>query len=118
MPNKKASPEDRAELFRALGDPNRLRILRLLRERAYCVRMIAEHVGISQPAASQHLRVLRNAGLVESEKKGYYVHYSVRPEALTECAKLVASLAPAKAKRRRTKAPARRRATQRPRPKA
>jgi len=115
---ERTSPEDAVELFRALGDPNRLKILRLLSERAYCVRMIAEHVGISQPAASQHLRVLRNAGLVESEKRGYYVHYSVRPEALGECAKLVASLAPAKAKRRGTKASARSRATQRPRPKA
>jgi ArsR family transcriptional regulator len=100
MPREKRSPEDPAQLFRALGDPNRLRILRLLRERTYCVRMIAERVGISQPAASQHLRVLRNAGLVEGEKRGYYVHYSVRPEALKECGTIIGGLAPRK--RRRT----------------
>ena len=94
-------PENAAGLFRALGDPNRLKILGLLRDRAYCVRMIAEHVGISQPAASQHLRVLRNAGLVQSEKKGYYVHYSVRPEALEQCAHFVSGLTPGSSKRTR-----------------
>jgi ArsR family transcriptional regulator len=56
--------------------------------------MIAERVGISQPSASQHLRVLRTAGLVQGEKKGYYVHYSVQPEALEQCAALVVGLGP------------------------
>lgn len=99
MPKQLPTAEDAPELFRALGDPNRLKILRLLGERTYCVRIIAERVGISQPAASQHLRVLRNAGLVQGEKKGYYVHYSVRPEALERCGELVAGLAPVKPKR-------------------
>ena len=100
MPTERLRPDD-AELFRALGDANRLKILRLLRERVYCVHMIAEKVGLSQPAASQHLRVLRTAGLVHGEKRGFYVHYSLRPEAVHQCAELVTALAPAKPKRKR-----------------
>ena len=50
--------------LKALADDNRLLILRLLGRRDYCVRALARQLGISQAAVSQHLKVLRQAGLV------------------------------------------------------
>jgi ArsR family transcriptional regulator, arsenate/arsenite/antimonite-responsive transcriptional repressor len=74
-----------AEVFKALGDPTRLRILRILAShpnQKVCVGRIAERVGVSQPAASQHLRVLKQAGLVEPNREGFRVHYMIVRDAL------------------------------------
>jgi len=67
---------------RALGDETRLNIFRLIRYKNFCVGALAEKLGISQSAVSQHLRVLREAGLVQAEKRGYYVHYLIQEEAI------------------------------------
>ena len=68
-----------ARLYKALGDETRLRLLKLLSEQgsegALCVGALAMCVGVSQPAVSQHLAVLRAAGLVIDERRGYFVHY-------------------------------------------
>lgn len=56
-----------ATTFAALGEPNRLRIVELLRDRPYTVGDIAEALAIRQPQASKHLRVLREAGIVDAE---------------------------------------------------
>ena len=74
------------QLFRALGDETRLRILDLLLERSYCGRALARKLNISEAAVSQHLKVLREAGLLEGRKCGYYRHYSVNQLALAELA--------------------------------
>jgi DNA-binding transcriptional ArsR family regulator len=68
-----------SEVFQALSDPTRLRILELLKssKHPYCVNAIAHHVGISQSAASQHLKILRQHGLVSVKKEGYFKHYSL-----------------------------------------
>jgi ArsR family transcriptional regulator len=67
-----------AEVFKALGDPTRLQIISLLTEsQNLCVNVIAEKTGMSQPAISQHLKVLKNAGFVEARKMGMHVHYSI-----------------------------------------
>jgi ArsR family transcriptional regulator, arsenate/arsenite/antimonite-responsive transcriptional repressor len=74
-----------AEIFKALGDPTRLRILRMLAshlEQKLCVGCIAERLGISQPAASQHLKVLKNVGLAEPNREGFRVHYAIDRAAL------------------------------------
>lgn len=74
-----------AEVFKALGDPTRLRILRILAsnpEQKVCVGCIAERLGISQPAVSQHLKVLKNVGLAEPNREGFRVHYAINSEAL------------------------------------
>ena len=65
-----------AKVFKALSDTNRLKIFILLSSRTLCVNALVNHLAISQSAVSQHLRVLREAGLVNSEKKGYWMHYS------------------------------------------
>ena len=66
---------DMASLFRALGDPTRLRILGLLLTGEVCVCHIHESLRISQPKASRHLAYLRRAGLVDTRRDGLWVHY-------------------------------------------
>lgn len=65
--------------FAALADPTRLRLIQALArqsaEEPLCVHALAEHLGVSQPAVSQHLRVLRNLGIVRAERRGPRVHY-------------------------------------------
>jgi DNA-binding transcriptional ArsR family regulator len=56
-----------ATTFAALGEPSRLQIVELLRRRPFSVGAIAEELGIRQPQASKHLRVLREAGIVDVE---------------------------------------------------
>jgi DNA-binding transcriptional ArsR family regulator len=61
--------------MQALSAPARLTIIDLLKSRALCVNALTARLGLTQGAVSQHLRVLREAGFVIPEKRGYYVHY-------------------------------------------
>ena len=70
--------------FHALADPNRRAILRLVRDHPRSVNEIAERFDITQQAVSQHLKVLRDAGLVAVRPQGQRRLYVVRPEGLTE----------------------------------
>jgi len=63
--------------FRAIGDNTRLKIMKLLLENDLCVGALARILEISKPAVSQHLKVLRDAGLVKGDKRGYWTHYEV-----------------------------------------
>jgi ArsR family transcriptional regulator len=71
--------EELAEIFKALSDPTRLRLVKLLSkcQESLCVNALAHRLGVTQSAVSQHLRVLRQAGLVRGERRGYFVHYSL-----------------------------------------
>jgi DNA-binding transcriptional ArsR family regulator len=71
-----------AELFGALASEPRLRILELLRGRALCVGALAARLDLSPSAVSQHLRILRNVGLVAADKRGQFVHYVLDQKAL------------------------------------
>ena len=71
-----------AKILKALGDPKRFQLLQLMAERAYCVRALSVRSELSESAVSQHLKVLREAGLVYGVKRGYYTHYCVDKEAL------------------------------------
>jgi len=73
------------KIFKALSNNIRLEILSLLAERPLCVNALVNRLNVSQPAVSQHLRVLENAGLVKGSKVGYWVHYSLVPESFAEC---------------------------------
>jgi len=64
-------------VFKALGDRNRLRILKMLEVKPMCVCEITEILGIAQSSASRHLGLLRDAGLVVDEKDGLWVNYSI-----------------------------------------
>ena len=70
------------KVLKALGEPKRFQLLRLVSQRGYCVRALARQSQLSEPAVSQHLKVLREAGLVYGVKRGYYTHYSLDKEAL------------------------------------
>jgi ArsR family transcriptional regulator len=65
--------------FAALADPTRLRLVQILARQPddgpLCVGALAVRLGVSQPAVSQHLRVLRNLGLVQADRRGVRVHY-------------------------------------------
>ena len=63
------------KLLKALGDPKRFLLLQLMSERGYCVRALARKSCLSESAVSQHLKILREAGLVYGVKRGYYTHY-------------------------------------------
>jgi DNA-binding transcriptional ArsR family regulator len=71
-------------IFDVLAEPNRRRILDLLRVRDRTVGEIAEHFSLSQPGISKHLRVLREAGLVEVQKHAQQHRYRLRAEPLAE----------------------------------
>jgi ArsR family transcriptional regulator len=74
--------------LKALADPTRLRLLQLLaaqREgRALCVRALASRLGVTQPAVSQHLAILRELDLVRAEKLGIRTHYYLNHDRLRE----------------------------------
>jgi DNA-binding transcriptional ArsR family regulator len=71
------------DLFRALADPTRRAIFEKLAAGSTNASILREGMGISQPAMSQHLSVLRGAGLVREERQGRFVNYTVNPEGLT-----------------------------------
>ncbi|HLD35835.1 MAG TPA: metalloregulator ArsR/SmtB family transcription factor [Planctomycetota bacterium] len=71
------------EICSALSVEARVKILAMLKNnRRLCVNALTCRLGISQSAVSQHLRILKSAGLVKAEKIGYWVHYSVNPKIL------------------------------------
>lgn len=71
-----------APLFKALGDPTRLEIVALLAAAAgeLCACEIERRFDLSQPTISHHLRLLREAGVVTSERRGSWVYYALDPE--------------------------------------
>ena len=70
------------KIIKALADKNRLRIIYLLNgKRDICVCEITDIIGLSQPTISSHLRLLENAGLVESNKDGLWVNYNINSQA-------------------------------------
>ncbi len=68
--------------LKALGDPTRFSIFQKLLERRHCTRSLAGEMEISEAAVSQHLKILREAGLVYREKYGYHTHYIPSPEGM------------------------------------
>ena len=71
---------DRAQdLFRAVSDPTRLRILHLLQAGELCVGDLVAVLGVPQPTASRHLTYLRRVGLIRSRKNSYWTFYSLTP---------------------------------------
>lgn len=62
-------------ILKALGEPMRLKIYFALLERKHCVRSLSKKFGISESAISQHMKVMKEAGLVYGEKYGYHTHY-------------------------------------------
>jgi len=74
-----------SRLLRALAVEMRLRILQLVAGRPLCVGALATQLGITQGAVSQHLRILRDVGLVRAARRGMFIHYEADPGALQRC---------------------------------
>jgi ArsR family transcriptional regulator len=83
-------------MLRALGHPVRLGIMRALAAEPEMIRAceFTELFDVTQPTISQHLKVLREAGLVASRRRGAQICYSVRPEGLTRLQRLLARMQP------------------------
>ncbi|GAA4918427.1 DNA-binding transcriptional ArsR family regulator [Stackebrandtia albiflava] len=75
-----------ADVFAALGSPVRRRLLDLLRDGPRPVRDLAVHFDMRQPSLSEHLKVLREAGLVDETRHGRERHYRLRGDGLAEVA--------------------------------
>lgn len=75
--DKIAGLDEAAELFKVLGNGSRLALVWLLHTEPLTVGALAEEAGLSQPLVSQHLRTLRQAGLVTSERDGKEVRYAL-----------------------------------------
>lgn len=71
--------EDLVELFKALGDTSRLKLVRLLADDEYCVCELVEILGCSQPSVSQHLAKLKAAGVVRERRQGQWTYYRLVP---------------------------------------
>ncbi len=84
----RAQAERMAAVAKAMGDPVRLTLLDVLRKHAgkVCVYELVPLFDLSQPTISHHLKVLRDAGLVDSERQGLWAYYYVIPERLQELA--------------------------------
>ena len=81
-----------APVLKALGDPVRLRLLSLVMSYAgaeACVCDLNDAIDLSQPTVSHHLKVLHDVGLLDREKRGVWVYYRARPEALSALAALL-----------------------------
>jgi DNA-binding transcriptional ArsR family regulator len=77
--------EELAEIFKALSDPTRLRLIKLLTENEFlCVNALTQRLNVTQSAVSQHLRILRQVGLVIGDRRGYHIHYSLNHDLLTQ----------------------------------
>lgn len=71
--------KDLVKLMKALSDPTRLKIVKMLQHKTLCVCEMQAALGHSQPNVSKHLKILQEAGLVESQKDGLWVNYALVP---------------------------------------
>jgi len=71
--------ENSAIIFRALSEPNRLRILKALQSKTLCVCEIRSLLGLANSTVSQHLSILKDAGFILEEKDGKWVNYMINP---------------------------------------
>jgi DNA-binding transcriptional ArsR family regulator len=84
---------EQAELFKVLGVESRIRIIELLKQKGPLgANEMSEMLGISPSAVSQHLKILKHAGLVSNERKGYWIPYEIDPVALEKCGELLSSI--------------------------
>ncbi|MBE6049909.1 MAG: metalloregulator ArsR/SmtB family transcription factor [Clostridium sp.] len=74
--------EEEIRIFKALSDETRVKILRIIAKRNICAKGIANHLNISEAAVSQHIKVLKDAYLIEGSKRGYRIVYKVNKSSL------------------------------------
>ncbi|MDD5491990.1 MAG: metalloregulator ArsR/SmtB family transcription factor [bacterium] len=72
--------KDLEKVMKALADKNRLRILKMLQQREMCVCELREVLGLSQPSVSKHLKILKEAGIIEDWQDGLWTNYQLKPQ--------------------------------------
>lgn len=86
--------EEKAKIFKALSDPNRLRILKMLQLRKLCVCEITEVLDLATSTVSEHLRTLETAGFILGEKDGKWVNYMINPRCSDQVVASILSMLP------------------------
>ena len=84
-----------AEVFKAFGDEKRLKIIKILGSNVnevFCVSDVAQQLCVSQPAASQHIKILKNVGILEENRRGFRVFYTINLDVLTKYKKNIDDL--------------------------
>lgn len=79
-------------LFKALGDENRIKILRLLRGGERCACVLLDDLRITQPTLSHHMRILCDSRIVAGRRDGKWMHYSISPEGAAAAVKCLREL--------------------------
>ena len=75
-----------AEIFKVLSVETRVKIIELLKDKGPLgVKDLSSNLGVTPPAISQHLKILKQAGLVRSERQGYWIPYSINEEGMESC---------------------------------
>ena len=83
----------KAELFKVLSVDTRIRIIELLKQKGPLgANEMSEMLGITPSAVSQHLKILKQAGFVRNERKGYWIPYEINPVALEKCGEFLSSV--------------------------
>lgn len=81
-----------AGLFKALGDENRIRILKLLQSGEKCACVLLDDLHITQPTLSHHMKILCDSGIVTGRKEGKWMHYSISQEGAETAVDMLRSL--------------------------
>ena len=90
--NQPTTTTELVQIFKVLSDATRFGLLSLLLTHDLCVGALARRLGISEAAVSQHLKQLREVGLVKGEKRGYWTHYAVERNRLNKVAEALTGL--------------------------
>jgi DNA-binding transcriptional ArsR family regulator len=88
-PSYAFEPEDAAKLLSLMGHEGRLRVLALIAEKEWDVTSLAKAINLGRPALSQHLKKLRESGIVQTRRDAQFIYYSCRSEAV---ARILATL--------------------------
>lgn len=97
-PLTESEAADLAPLFKAIADPVRLRLLSLIachEDGEVCVCELTRAFDLTPPTISHHLKVLKQAGLIDSERRGTWVYYWIKPEVLARMSALISPASPA-----------------------
>lgn len=89
MPN---AEKQMAGIFKALGDENRIRILKLLQSGEKCACVLLDDLQITQPTLSHHMKILCDSEIVVGRKEGKWTHYSISPEGAASAVKSLQKL--------------------------
>jgi ArsR family transcriptional regulator, arsenate/arsenite/antimonite-responsive transcriptional repressor len=105
QPIRATSLSERARLFQALSDETRLAILDMLRHGERCVCDLQDALGVAQSRLSFHLKVLRDAGMVQDRKEGRWSYYTINPDRLEAAAAAAGGYARPAARQDRSASP-------------